>query len=181
MTARPTGPRVALLALAALLPMTAACGKSSPAGPTDPAPSEPVPPVTAAVAGTYALAIVPDPACGLPTGPQGIVMDVVATASAGHTGIRGTLPGGDSTLSLELVYDAPGHLHGSVGTATEITYASGLYVYVRGIADGTVSLATNGRGEITDGPLVGEVEISNDDVVFGDCTSTRHRWSLRAR
>lgn len=94
--------------------------------------------------------------------------------------MRATLPGGDATLVLEMIYSPPGWLQGSVSTRTFVL-ADASNIFVRASGSGKVSSAPGGRAEVESGRMNGDVSV---DVGGGDvlsCSSLEHRWALRAR
>ena len=66
-------------------------------------------------------------------------------------------------------------------TQQTVEFGSVFALYLRNVGTGTVSAASGGRGEVRDGTMVGDVQVYQNDVDLGICTSTGHRWSLRAR
>jgi hypothetical protein len=168
----------ALLGLAFL----AACGSDSPTDPDDdPTIGTPIPPSTAPVVGAYTLSVLPDPSCGLPVGPHSVAVQAAAAGTASRPELRVTLPGGDTTLTMEMLYESPGRLHGSIGTIAPVAVGGGLSLFVRGVGEAEVSQAGGGRGEIADGRLVGDVELLRGAASLGTCPSVSHRFALRAR
>jgi hypothetical protein len=152
------------------------CGKDS--GTT---PDEAAGPVT----GSYDLVIVPAAACGFPAGPY---QTAVVAQQPGQTGsppsanLRVTLPGGDSTLAMDMQFTSATVVRGAIATQPQaVAFGSAFLLFLRNVGMGTVSAAAGGRGEIRDGTMSGEVQVFQNEVDLGSCTSTGHRWSLRAR
>lgn len=166
----------ALLCSAALL---GGCGSDSIVGPDDPEPS--VPPVTAAFAGAYTLSIRPDPLCSLPAGPHAIAVVATTAGTSARPELRVTLPGGDTRLAMEMISPEPGRLRGSIGTVAPLLFQSGFEVHVRTVGEAVVSRASDGRGEIVDGMMFGDVEVNVTPASVAACSSLAHRFSLRAR
>jgi hypothetical protein len=157
----------------------AACGGDTLVSPST-APT-PIAPVEAKLVGGYTLSIRPDPICGQPAGPHLIAVTASSAGSSTKPELRVTLPGGNTTLTVEMLYEPTGHLRGSIGTIEPVPFQSGFELFVRGVGEADVSLAADGRGEILDGKMFGDVEVSNHGASFGLCTAPAHRFSLRAR
>jgi hypothetical protein len=164
----PSRERLALLLVLAL----GACGKDSGTNPDSP------------VTGSYDLVIAPSADCGYPGAPYQIA---VVAQQPGQTGsppsanLRVTLPGGDSSLAMDMQFTSATMVRGSIATQQTVEFASVFALYLRNVGTGTVSAASGGRGEVRDGTMVGDVQVYENDVDLGICTSTGHRWSLRAR
>jgi hypothetical protein len=142
----------------------------------------PLAPVTAPISGAYRLSIRPDPACAaLPPGPHAIDVVAAAAGTSARPELRVTLPGGDASLSVEMLYEAPGRLRGSIGTQLPILFPNGYWLFVRAVGEARVSVAADGRGEIVDASLAGEMLVGVDEGWLGDCSSLAHRFSLRTR
>lgn len=142
----------------------AGCGSDS-GSPTEPSPRGPGP-----FTGTYTLEIRPLAGCELPGAPYRIAVQIVSVAAARQE-VRAILPGGDTMLALELLYVTPETLRGAIGTKQPVRFENGMDVYLRDIGTGTVTRASDGRGQVLDGTMTG-------DVAAGDstCTSEDHRW-----
>jgi hypothetical protein len=163
---------------AALLVATlTACGSDD--GSTGP--STPVPPVTAAINGNYTLVIQTGPGCAAPGGPYRIDLVVTQVTNGPNTEIRAILPGNDATVSIAMLYPSPGQLRGSLGTQFDYQLTTGYFVWFRMIGMGTVSRATDGRGEVVDGTMSGDLSVTPPVGVAVDCVGASHLWSLRIR
>lgn len=158
-------------ALAAGLAL-AGCGSdsSSPTAPPLPTPSGPGP-----LSGGYTLQVRPGAGCGLPGSPYEVAVEVV-TLTGARSEIRATLPGGGTTLAADMLYVTADTLQGPIGTKSPVRVASGVDVYLRDIATGTVTRASDGRGQVLDGTMTGDVAVGDST-----CTAQDHRWSLRPR
>ena len=163
---------VALLLLLAL----GACGQDSGTNP-----DESAGPVT----GNYDLVVIPAAACGFPAGPY---QTAVVAQEPGQTGsppsanLRVTLPGGDSSVALDMQFASPTVVRGSITTQPPAAaFGSVYFLFLRNVGTGTVTAASGGRGEIRDGTMSGDVQVFLADADLGTCTSTGHHWSLRAR
>jgi len=164
--------RLALLLVLAV----GACGKDSGTNP-----DESAGPVT----GNYDLVIVPAAACGFPPGPYQtavVAQEPGPTGSPPSANLRVTLPGGDSTLAMDMQFTSATVVRGAIATQPQaVAFGPAFLLFLRNVGTGTVSAASGGRGEIRDGTMSGEVQVFQNEVDLGNCTSTGHRWSLRAR
>jgi hypothetical protein len=159
-----------------------ACGGSSGSGPTGPTTlSTPTPPVTAPITGAYDLVIVPAAACRFPAGPFTARVQAQQTTSGSRSELRATLPGGSPYLSLEMLLPVAGSVEGSISTQAPVPFGGAFEAYLRNVGTGTVALASGGRGEVVDGTMTGDVQVFQSGADLGTCTSSDHRWSLRAR
>ncbi len=161
------------LALAALL---AAC-----TGGISVEPSPPIPPVTVAIAGNYTLVIQPGSACATPGAPYQIAVQAAQITNASQTELRATLPGNNPILALSMLFTSPGMLRGTLGTQFDVEVQGGTFVWFRMIGMGTVSRATDGRGEVVNGTMMGDLSVTPPVGVPVDCVGANHLWSLRAR
>jgi hypothetical protein len=167
------------LALVVALVALASCGSDGDGG--LPTLSTPPPPVTIPLNGSYDLVVVPAPACGLPAAPYVLPVDVVSFASAGGTELRANLPGGGDALALDMLYPVPGRLQGSFSTRADVPLTETTWLGLRSSGSGVVSLAGDGRAEVRDGTMAGEVIYYPDEIASFPCTSADHSWSLVAR
>jgi hypothetical protein len=149
-----------------------ACGDDTSTTPT-PAPSP--------FSGNYTLGFQPGASCGLPATTY--TVDVVASQlmNGPHTELHMTLPGNDPTLSLEALFLDSFTVRGSLSTQTDVPVSGGNYLYLRTIATGTVTRATDGRSEIVTGTAQGDMTITTAAFVPTDCFALDHKWSLRIR
>jgi hypothetical protein len=169
-------------ARAALLPMAlvaflAGCGSDD----SSTAPSTPVPPVTAAINGNYTLVIQTGSGCAAPGGPYQIPMLVTQITNGPNTEIRATLPGNDAQVGIEMLFTSPGQLRGTLGTQFDYQLTTGYFVWFRMIGMGTVSRASDGRGEVVNGTMMGDLSVTPPVGVPVDCVGASHLWSLRIR
>jgi hypothetical protein len=172
-------PRAATVLLGTLL--LAGCGSGSGGTPTPlPSPSATPGPVS----GAYTLQLVPAPSCGFPAGTLSFPMVVASAPGARYPGLQVVLAGDSSALEAELLNN-PGMVRGGLGTRADGVLASeGRRVWVRAIADAAITRASDGRGEVASGILLGYLalgEADGDEGSLGSCTSTNHTFSLRAR
>ena len=157
----------------------AGCGSDD--GGDRPTLSTPPPPVTTPLNGVYDLEIVPAPSCRLPAAPYVLRVDVTSFAAPGGTELRATLPVGGSALVLEMLYDAPGRLQGALSTVSAVPLTDFTWLRLRDNGVGSVSLSGEGRAEVRDGAMAGEVTYYPDEVSALTCTSAAHSWSLVSR
>jgi hypothetical protein len=169
--------------LAPALLLLAACKGDGVTGPTGtPLPSGPL-------SGSYTFAIQPAPGCQLPALPE-IAMTAAADGTGAQPEVRITEAGTNcrnpSINCLQLLFLLPtsNTVEGSLGTKGPLAVGGGLFLYVRAGGEGTITRASDGRGEVLDGRMFGDVATGptgdlNDAT--GYCTSAGHRWTLRAR
>jgi hypothetical protein len=159
----------------------AACGSTgTPSGPgTSPSPS----PAAGPVSGAYTLQLRPSASCGFPVAAVSFPVDVVA-ADGTRPGLQGTLVGDRSAVEIELLSGAA-VVRGGIGTRGDGALAQeGVQVWIHVIAEGSVTRAADGRGEIATGPTIGYVALGDpggNEGDLGTCTATDHVFSLRAR
>ena len=165
-----------LLVGSLLIALLAACGSDSSVEP-----SPPMTPVTAAITGNYTFVFQPGPACATPGAPYSIAVQAAQITSGSRTELRVTLPASDPTLELEMLFTSPGMLRGGMGTQTDVEFTGGTFLFFRGIGTGTVSRAADGRGEVVNGTMSGDISVSPPVGVPVDCSAMNHVWSLRAR
>jgi hypothetical protein len=161
----------ALLVLVAL----AACGSDG-----SPTLSSPLPPVTTLLDGAYDLVVTPADTCRLPGAPYVVPVEVRSLDGAGGKELRATLPGGDGTLVLEMLYVETGRLQGSVSTLDWV--AAGAHrLFVRASGSGRVAAAAGGRAEVESGTMTGDVQVIGSGGGVLACSSVDHAWALLAR
>ncbi|HEY7513910.1 MAG TPA: hypothetical protein VIC87_05505 [Vicinamibacteria bacterium] len=161
---------------AVLVALLAACGTDD--EPTD---ATPVPPVTAAINGNYTLILQTGPGCPAPGGPYQIQMQATQITSGTRTELQANLPGGDPQVAVTMLFTSPGQLRGSLGTQFDRAVKNGYFVWFRMIGTGTVSRATDGRGEVVNGTMQGDLSVTPPTGVPVDCVGASHLWSLRIR
>jgi hypothetical protein len=168
-----------LLTLAVL---TFACGGSAP-GPS-PSPSPTALPTPGPVTGPYTLQLTPDPTCGFPLSSLTFETTSADAPGALGPGLQVTLVGDASGVEGELM-SKPGTLRGSVGTRYDGALAAeGMQVWTNAIADGVISRATDGRGQVVSGKYLGYIAIAppqGAEGALGSCSSPNHSFSLLTR
>ena len=167
-------------ALSLVVMMVALAGCGSDDGGGRPTLSTPPPPVSLPLNGAYELVIVPAGACALPATPYVLQVDVTSFATAAGTELRATLPGGGDALTLDMLYPVTGRLQGALSTRTEVPLTATTSLRLRNTGSGIVSLSEDGRAELLNGAMTGEVAFF-DEVSALTCTSADHSWSLVAR
>jgi hypothetical protein len=168
------------LALVATLLILGGCSSDGD-GNGPPTVSTPPPAVTLPLNGTYDLVIAPAPSCQFEDTPYVIPVNVSTFATGGGNELRATLPTGGDELTLDMLYPVPGQLQGSLSTRDMVPLPAGGAIRLRGNGWAWVSLSTDGRAEVRDGAMVGDVTYSPDGISGRLCTRDAHSWSLLAR
>ena len=89
-------------------------------------------------------------------------------------------------LEIELLYTTP-TVQGSVATmpwiGSGVRSVEGTYVWIQGIATGSVATGTAGVGEVTEGTIMADLSFGRDiaDRDSFSCVGKTHRWSLRVQ
>lgn len=145
--------------------------------------------------GSYSFVIEASSVCEMPV--ERFAWNLVATPAGGPTdqggSFRMTLPGGDPTLSLNLVYvqrqGRRGQQQGDP-TFTITLNAQGvpfgdLQVNINGSTRGTATAAGDGRGQVLDGAINGTIRLSEPAprgrTEVGSCTAGDHHFTLIPR
>jgi hypothetical protein len=168
---------ILLVALVAL----GGCSDDGNGGTRPPTVSTPPPPITVPLNGTYDLVITPAPSCPFDDGPFVLPLNVTTFATASGNELRATLPPGGDELVLDMLYPVPGLLQGALSTRDAVALPAGGALRLRGKGWGWVSLAADGRAELLDGSMVGDIAYYPDGVSGLLCTRDNHSWSLVAR
>ena len=166
------------ISLVVMVVALAGCGSDN--GGDRPTLSTPPPPVSLPLNGPYDLVIAPAGACGLPAAPYVLQVDVTSFATAAGIELRATLPGGGDDLTLDMLYPVTGRLQGALSTRSEVPLTATTWLRLRNTGSGIVSLSDDGRAELLNGAMTGEVTFF-DEVSALTCTSANHSWSLVAR
>jgi hypothetical protein len=169
----------ALLAGLALA-LAASCAET-PSGPPTPSPQPtptPVPsPRPGILHGPYLLKIQPAPSC-----PNTMAVSFAVEASADDTARYPGIQGVDALpiplVELE-VLDGGSLVRGGVGTDGGIPSAEGVITALELVCTGSVSVGSDGAGEVLEGTASGFVEFGGGGQ--GTCKSPVHSWSLRRR
>ncbi len=160
----------------------AACG----GGPAGPDPVTPQPEPSGPVSGGYLLKIEPSSTCPPMLGMPARFELAVLPASQDRSEVRLILADGDLNLGVNLMLeDAGTSARGALGTTQfAVPAKDGFYVYFRTIGWGTVTRAPDGRGQILDGTMFGEIAVGLDAFDIGSqayCNADDHRWTLTTR
>jgi hypothetical protein len=157
------------------------CSSDEDGGNGPPTLSTPPPPVTVPLNGAYDLVIDPAPSCGLTDTPYVVPVSVSTFATGSGSELRATLPTGGDELVLDMLYPGPGRLEGALSTRATVPLPAGGALHLRGNGSGWVSLSGDGRAELLDGPMVGDIAYYPDGVSGRLCVRDGHSWSLVAR
>lgn len=178
-------PRAPLAALVASL-LAPACG-SGPSGPSaSPTPTAtPTPSFTpSSVTGRYVLQITPGPGCKMSRAPLSFPMVAAPAGTTPHPGVQVVLDGNPGELELEFLFDA-GTLRGGLGTTGDGVLANeALRLWMHAIGTGSLARASDGRGEVLTGTLMGYLALGrpdDDEGALGTCSATDHAFTLRVR
>lgn len=169
-------PRSALVALAVAFATSCA---EPPVAPPPPTPTAtPVPsPHPGILHGPYLLKI--QPAAGCPN-PMSVSFAVEASPddTVRYPGVQGidVLP--IPQVELELL-DGGAVVQGGIGTDGGIPSAEGVTTALELVCTGSVSVGSDGAGEVLEGTASGFVEFGGG--ALGSCKSPVHGWSLRRR
>jgi hypothetical protein len=168
----------ALVAFAAAL--AAACAQT-PSGPPSPTPSAtptPVPsPHPGILHGSYLLKIVPAGGCPNPMGVS-FAVQLSAEDTARYPGVQGVDALPIPLVELE-VLDGGATVRGGIGTDGGIPSVEGVVTSLELVATGSVTVGSDGTGEVLEGVAAGFVEFGGGTL--GSCKSPAHSWSLRHR
>jgi hypothetical protein len=173
--------RIPAVVIAAwLLP---ACG-STPGGPGGTPTPTPTPAPAGPVAGRYLLQITPAAGCGAPIPTFSFPMEAAVGGSAPKAGTQVVLTGDPGALEAEFLSESQ-TLRGGVGTTADGAVANeSLRLWVRVIGAGPVTRATDGRGEVRTGTMMGYLAFagaSGDEGDLGSCSAANHTFTLGAR
>ena len=141
----------------------------------------PTPPAPSPFSGNYTLGFQPGPSCGLPAATYTVAVVASQLVNGSHTELHVTLPGSDATLSIEGLFLDASTVRGSMSTQTDVPVSGGNYLYLRTIATGTLTRASDGRSEIVSGTAQGDMTVTTAAFVPTDCFALDHIWSLRTR
>lgn len=177
--------RRAILSLGLLLLCSVSCvpSRGTPAG------SEPLP----RVAGDYVLTITPSAICRLPMKSQAFPVVVTSSGTAVGDTIRVTLPGGDPSVSLSLVYQpsasldlvsGPLAIAGNDSAGRGYVLSDELRFFASGTANGRIAPNGKGLAEISggfDGPISLSHPHDDERATIASCAAADHRWTVQSR
>jgi hypothetical protein len=170
-----------------LCAMVAGCG--SPSTATSP------PPTALQINGNYVLVIQASATCKA-LSPSRFVWNVAAvfTTNATIYSVQIPIPAPLPTLQMTLTYNSdplnPAIAQGSLSTPiSQLSNGQGVPLpgtpfkfNTTATLAGTVSAATDGRGQITSGTLVGDLElIDATNTIVQSCAAADHQWTLTTR
>jgi hypothetical protein len=174
-------PQAAAVVLAVLV--LPACG-STPGGPGGTPTPTPTPAAAGPVTGRYLLQITPSASCRAPIPTFSFPMDAAAGAAAPKPGTQVVLTGDPGALEAEFLAENQ-TLRGGVGTTADGALASeSLRLWIRVIGSAPVTRATDGRGEVRTGTMMGYLAFaaaSGDEGDLGSCSATDNTFTLVAR
>jgi hypothetical protein len=135
------------------------------------------------VSGAYTLQITAASGCGFGGRTLSFPMTAADAPGANHPGVQVLLVGDESGVEAELL-DSTTAVRGGVGTRGDGALATeGMQVWIHAIADGPVTRASDGRGEVTSGRFSGYLALaapSGDEGSGGTCSGD-HAFALHAR
>jgi hypothetical protein len=165
------------------------CGGAT--GGTEPPTTNPTTPSTpgGTVRGKYVFRLEPAPECRAPRTSFSFRVD--ATPDDGRrAGVRVVLENvllvnsEDPILEMELLYATP-TLMGSIATMpwieSGVRSQEGTYVWIQGVATGSVATGAAGVGEVAQGTMVADLSFGRqyaDRDGQGSCVAALSRWSL---
>jgi len=177
-----SGPRPSA---ASLIVSLLAAGCRSPSGPSaSPTPTPTATPPPGPVAGRYLLQIVPGPGCSLSRSPLSFPMVAAAAGTSPHPGVQVVLDGNPRELELEFLSENL-TLRGGLGTTGDgVLSNEATRLWMHAIGTGSVTRASDGRGEVATGTLMGYVALggaNDDEGALGTCSARDHTFTLRTR
>jgi len=178
-----SGPRPSVASLIVSL-FAAGCGPGEPSPSPTPTATPTVTPPPGPVAGQYLLQIVPGPGCNMSQFPLTFPMVAAAAGTSPHPGIQVVLDGNPGELELEFLSDDL-TLRGGLGTTGDgVLSNEGTRLWMHAIGTGPVTRASDGRGEVASGTLMGYVALggaNGDEGALGTCSARDHTFMLRTR
>jgi hypothetical protein len=177
-----SGPRPSAAVLIVSL-LAAGCG--SPSGPSaSPTPTPTATPPPGPVAGRYLLQIVPGTSCSMSRAPLTFPMVAAAAGTSPHAGLQVVLDGVASELEWELLNESF-TVRGGLGTTGDgVLSNEATRMWIHAIGTGAATRASDGRGEVATGTLMGYVALggaNDDEGALGTCSARDHTFTLRTR
>jgi hypothetical protein len=180
-----SGPRPSTASLIVSL-LAAGCG-SGPSGPSaspTPTPTPTATPPPGPVAGRYLLQVVPGPGCRLDRSPLSFPMVAAAAGTSPHPGVEVVLDGNPGELELEFLSENL-TLRGGLGTTGDgVLSNEATRLWMHAIGTGSVTRASDGRGEVVTGNLMGYIALGRafeEEGARGTCSARDHTFMLRTR
>jgi hypothetical protein len=111
-------------------------------------------------------------------------MVAAAAGLSPHAGVQVVLDGNPAELELEFLSENV-TLRGGLGTTEQgVVSNEGLRLWLHAIGTGTLTRASDGRGEIAGGNLMGYLALARPSDVegaLGTCSALDHTFTLRIR
>jgi hypothetical protein len=116
--------------------------------------------------------------------PLTFPMVAAAAGTAPHPGIQVVLDGNPGELELEFLSENF-TLRGGLGTTGDgVLSNEAVRLWMHAIGTGSVTRASDGRGEVASGTLMGYVALggaNDDEGQLGTCSARDHTFMLRTR
>jgi hypothetical protein len=116
--------------------------------------------------------------------PLTFPMVAAAAGTSPHPGLQVVLDGNAADLEWELLNENF-TVRGGLGTTGDgVLSNEATRMWVHAIGSGTVTRASDGRGEVATGTLIGYIAIGrpdDDEGGLGTCSARDHAFSLRTR
>jgi hypothetical protein len=136
------------------------------------------------VTGRYLLTITPSSVCRSPAPAFTFTMDAASAPGAPKPGTQVVLNGDPGALEAELIAENL-TLRGGIGTTHEGVLAPERFqLFVNVIATGQVVRASDGRGEVRSGTMLGTLSFAppfGEEFELGACSEGTHTFTLLAR
>jgi hypothetical protein len=136
------------------------------------------------VAGRYLLQVVPGPGCTLSRAALSFPMIAAGAGISPHAGVQVVLDGNPAELELEFLSESL-TLRGGLGTTENgVLSDERLRLWMHAIGTGAVTRASDGRGEVVSGNLMGYLALgrpNDDEGALGTCSARDHTFTLRIR
>lgn len=134
--------------------------------------------------GRYQLQITPSASCGAPRPAFTFPMDAATAGAQQHAGTQVVLTGDPGALEAELISENQA-LRGTIGTTHDgVTSSEAFQLWVNVTAAAQVVRASDGRGEVRTGTLMGTLSFGrpgDDEGELGTCVARDHSFTLAAR
>jgi hypothetical protein len=111
-------------------------------------------------------------------------MVAAAAGTSPHPGVQVVLDGNPSELEWELLNESF-TVRGGLGTTGDgVLSNEAARMWVHAIGNGAVTRASDGRGEVVSGTLMGYLALGgpdDDEGALGTCSARDHTFTLRTR